>query len=60
MWEWNLMDNGGWLFGFLNLVYWDEQGWMKIMMHPISAKITKMEVPVDTIEEEEGVQNTFK
>ena len=53
------MDNGRSLFGFLNLVYWDEQGWVQIMMHPISATITDMEVPFDAIEEEEGVMYPF-
>ena len=45
------MDNGRLLFGFLDLVYWDYQGWMQICMCPISATITEMEGPVDAIEE---------
>ena len=40
-------------------MYWDEQGWVQIMMHPISATITEMEGPVDAIEEEEGVIYPF-
>ena len=40
-------------------MYWDDQGWIKIRMHPISATITEMEGPIDTIEEEETVLNNF-
>ena len=53
------MDNGRLLFGLLDLLYCDYQGWMQICMRPISATITEMEGPVDTIEEEEGVIYPF-
>ena len=54
------MDNGRWSFGLLDILYWDERGWIKIRVRPISATIKEMEEPVGAIEEEEGVLNTFK
>ena len=53
------MDNGRLLFGLLDLLYWNGQGYMEIRMHPISATIIEMEGPVDTIEEEQTVINPF-
>ena len=53
------MDNGRWLFGFLNLVYWYDRGWMQIRMHPISETNKEMEGLVDAVEDGEGVLNTF-
>ena len=53
------MDNERWLFGLLNLVYCDEQEWIKIMMQPISATNKEIEVLVDAVEGEEGVLSNF-